>query len=145
MVTHGLNLGEMGFFQISRYLSANSLVENHAKWKVLLIAWIFVCSLQIYRKTLSRSIFGEACIWDFFSGRGGGVKGKKKPFVLLNKPKHQKLIGCLLRSNFGNHVKFQKWEWAWKFEENCNYFCRYIDPSPFVDSLGLDTAQQQVF
>ena len=38
MVTHGLNLGEMGFFQISRYSSANSLVENHAKWKVLLIA-----------------------------------------------------------------------------------------------------------
>lgn len=39
MVTHGLNLGEMGFFfQISRYLSVNSLVENHAKWKVLLIA-----------------------------------------------------------------------------------------------------------
>ena len=23
-------------------------------------------------------------------------------------------------------------------------FFRYIDPSPFVDSLGLDTAQQQV-
>ena len=39
MVTHGLNLGgEMGFFQISRYLLANSLVENHTKWKVLLIA-----------------------------------------------------------------------------------------------------------
>lgn len=44
----------------------------------------------------------------FFLGGGGGVKGKKKPFVSLNKPKHQKLIGCLLRSNFGNHVKFQK-------------------------------------
>lgn len=44
----------------------------------------------------------------FFFWEGGRGERKKKPFVSLNKPKHQKLIGCLLRSNFGNHVKFQK-------------------------------------
>ena len=44
----------------------------------------------------------------FFFWEGGRGERKKKPFVSLNKPKHQKLIGCLLRRNFGNHVKFQK-------------------------------------